>query len=62
MRAEPPSTWSITTRPLGRVDVERLVGGVRVRLELLSGGGFCASTAVWRVAGRVVAVLEVGSG
>lgn len=63
MRAALPSAvWSVRELELGRVHVERLVGGVRVRLELYSGGGFVRSTAAWRVAGRVVAMVEAGSG
>jgi len=58
MRASPSAGWSIREHPLGRVHVERLVGDVVVRLEVYSGGGFCASTAVWRVAARVVAMVE----
>lgn len=40
MRAELPSTWSVRTVEIGRIHVERLVGGVRVRLQVYSGGGF----------------------
>lgn len=62
MQASPFATWSLRVYPLGRAHVERLVGGVVVRLEVYSGGGFVTSTAVWRVAGRVVAMAEAGIG
>jgi hypothetical protein len=58
--ARPPSTdWSVRTLELGRTLVERVVGGVVVRVEVYDGGGFVAS-AIVRVAGRVVAIREAG--
>ncbi|HMJ14781.1 MAG TPA: hypothetical protein VK524_25390 [Polyangiaceae bacterium] len=36
--------------------------GARITLEWFDGGGFVASHAVWRLAGRVVRVDEAGSG
>lgn len=49
VRADLPSTWSITEHPLGCVDVERLVGG-----------GFRSSTVVLRIDGTVVLITEAG--
>ncbi len=62
MRAWPSTTrWTVRDYELGRVHVERLVGGVVVRLEVFTGGGFVPSHGVWRVAGEGVAVVEAGS-
>ena len=58
----PPSTaWSLRARELGRVHLERVVGGVVMRVEVYDGGGFVPSNAVLRVAGRVVAIREAGT-
>ena len=61
--APPPSTaWTVRTLELGRTLVERVVGGVVVRVEVYDGGGFVPSNAIVRVAGRVVAIWEAGEG
>lgn len=63
MHAAPVSiTWNVRELELGLVHVERAIGGVRVRLEVYSGGGFIASTGVTRVAGRIVRFEEAGRG
>lgn len=56
----PSAAWHLRELELGRIHLERRAAGVLVRLELYSGGGFVASTAVWRVAGSVVAIVEAG--
>jgi hypothetical protein len=61
--ARPPSaSWSVRMLELGRTLVERVVGGVVVRVEIYDGGGYAPSNAIVRVAGRVVAIREAGSG
>jgi hypothetical protein len=54
-------TWTVRRLELGRHAFELVTRtGARITLEWFDGGGFVASHAVWRVAGRVVRVDEAG--
>jgi len=54
--------WTVRRLELGRHVVELAAPRLPpVRLEVYDGGGFVPSHAVWRIEGRVAAVLVAGS-
>ena len=62
----PPLRWTLRRLELGRTACE-LTWPLpdhpqRLCLEVYDGGGFTPSHGVWRIAGRVAAVVEAGSG
>lgn len=61
-----PTHWTLRRLELGRTACEltwpRRDRPVPVHLEVYDGGGFTPSHGVWRIAGRVAAVVEAGSG
>jgi hypothetical protein len=59
----PSARWTVRRLELGRTTFEVNVPSAgRITLELMDGGGYCASFGVWRIEGRVVRVVEAGSG
>ena len=67
--AMPTIHWTLRRLELGRTACELTWplpaprgSPARLCLEVYDGGGFTPSHGVWRVAGRVVRVVEAGSG
>jgi hypothetical protein len=53
--------WTVRPLDLGRTAVDLLAElGARISLEVYDGGGFTHSHGVWRVEGKLWAVVEAG--
>jgi len=64
-----PTRWTLRPLSLGRTTCELTWplpapqgDPPRLCLEVYDGGGYAPSHGVWRIAGRVVVVVEAGSG
>jgi hypothetical protein len=58
----PSARWTVRRHELGRTTFDVITPACRITLELMDGGGYVASFGVWRIEGRVVRVVEAGSG
>jgi hypothetical protein len=61
-RADSPHHWTIRPIELGRTACELVVNGRRICLEVYDGGGYCAGHGLWRIGGRLIAIVEAGQG
>jgi hypothetical protein len=61
----PTTHWTLRPLSLGRTTCELAPapqgGPPRLCLEVYDGGGYAPSHGVWRIAGRVVLVVEAGT-
>lgn len=73
LRARCPHRWTVRELDLGRTVVELAMDPFRIHgferdpppllsVEVYDGGGWCGSHCVWRVAGKLWAVVGAGEG